>query len=61
MTNCVYYLNYGNYIHYSQLCHLLHLSQHIYINALISHFSLWQVFLVLGPVQGGLSFPGQVI
>ena len=32
-----------------------------YINALIFHCSLWQVFLVLGPGQGGLSFPGQVL
>ncbi len=31
-----------------------------YINALISHFSLWQIFLVLGPGKAGLSFPGQV-
>ena len=32
-----------------------------YINALIFHCSLWQVFLVLGPGQGGLSFPGKVL
>ncbi len=32
-----------------------------YINALISHFTLWQVFLVLGPAQGPLSFYGQVL
>ncbi len=32
-----------------------------YINALNSHFTLWQVFLVLGPGQGHLSFYGQVL
>ena len=32
-----------------------------YINALISHFTLWQVFLVLGPGQGPLSFYGKVL
>ncbi len=32
-----------------------------YINALVSHFTLQQVFLVLCPGQGHLSFYGQVL